>query len=94
MVVEIPGGVALNVLASPGASISKVRGIHGGALKVAVRSAPENGKANAEIEAVLAAFFGTNKKSVAVASGLTSRNKRVEILGVSLTTARAKIDAF
>ena len=91
LLVEIFGGVALSVLASPSASVSKVRGVHGGALKVAVRSAPENGKANAEIEAVLAAFFGTNKKSVAVISGLSSRNKRVEILGVSLTTAREKI---
>ncbi|MEI6236363.1 MAG: DUF167 domain-containing protein [Planctomycetota bacterium] len=93
MVSEIPGGVAVSVLASAGASVSKVRGVHGGALKVAVRSAPENGKANAEIEAVLAAFFGAGKKSVRVASGMTSRNKRVEILGVSLTTARAKIEA-
>ena len=83
----------LSVLASAGASVSKVRGVHGGALKVAVRSAPENGTANAEIEEVLAEFFGAGKKSVRVASGMPSRNKRVEILGVSLTNARAKIDA-
>ena len=90
---EIPGGVAISVLASAGASVSKVRGVHGGALKVAVRAAPENGKANAEIEKLLAAFLGTNKKSVTVAGGMTSRNKRVEILGVSLKTAREKIAA-
>ena len=91
---EIPNGVSVGVLASAGASVSKVRGIHGGALKVAVRAAPENGKANAEIEALLAEFFGTHKKSVRVASGTASRNKRVEILGIALTTAQEKIGAL
>ena len=94
MLTELANGVSVGVLASAGASVSKVRGVHGGALKVAVRAAPENGKANAEIEALLAAFFGAAKKSVRVASGATSRNKRVEILGVSFQTARAKIDAL
>jgi uncharacterized protein (TIGR00251 family) len=91
---EILGGVVVSVLASAGASVSKVRGIHGGMLKVAVRAAPENGKANAEIEALLASFFGVTKKSVNVASGMASRNKRVEILGVSLKTAAEKIAAI
>lgn len=91
---EIPNGVSVGVLASAGTSVSKVRGVHGGALKVAVRAAPENGKANAEIEVLLAEFFETNKKSVRVASGLTSRNKRVEILGIALKTAQEKIDAL
>ena len=94
VITEIPNGIAIDVLASAGASVSKVRGVHGGALKVAVRAAPENGKANAEIEAVLAAFFGTNKKSVRVASGQASRNKRVEIYGVALKTAQEKIDSL
>lgn len=49
-----PGGVTVAVLASAGAAQSKVRGLHGDALKVAVRAAPEKGKANAEIEELLA----------------------------------------
>ncbi|HLX64965.1 MAG TPA: DUF167 domain-containing protein [Planctomycetota bacterium] len=88
---EIPNGIAVNILASAGASVSKVRGVHGGALKVAVRAAPEKGKANAEIEEVLAEFFGVSRKSVSVVGGVTSRNKRVEVAGVSMAAARERI---
>jgi uncharacterized protein (TIGR00251 family) len=88
------GGVIIEVLASAGASVSKVRGLHGGALKVAVRAAPEKGKANAEIEEVLAKFFGVARNQVALIGGETSRNKRVQILGIELATATAKIQAL
>jgi len=90
----INGGVTIEVLASAGASVSKVRGLHGGALKVAVRAAPEKGKANAEIEEVLAAFFGVAKNNAAVIVGQTSRNKRVEVLGISTDAAETKIQAL
>ena len=88
------GGVTIEVLASAGSSASKVRGLHGGALKVAVRAAPEKGKANAEIEEVLADFFGVAKNCVAVVAGQTSRNKRVRVLGIDVAGAEAKIQAL
>jgi uncharacterized protein (TIGR00251 family) len=88
---SISGGVCLDVLVSAGSSNSEVRGVHGNALKVAVRSAPEKGKANKEVEAVLADFFGVGKRSVAVVGGQTSRNKQVQVAGVDLTTAHAAI---
>jgi uncharacterized protein (TIGR00251 family) len=84
-------GVAVRVLASAGAAVSKVRGVHGGALKVSVRAAPENGRANAEIEALLAEFFGVAKNSVRVVAGETSRAKRIEIAGISVEAARTRI---
>jgi uncharacterized protein len=88
---DIPGGITLDILASAGASVSKVRGIHGGALKVAVRSPPENGRANAEIEAVLAKFFVVSKKQVAIVAGHASRNKRAQIMGVDSAAAQTRI---
>jgi len=91
MLKEIPNGILLDVLASPGASVSKVRGIHAGALKVAVRSAPEKGKANAELEAVLAEFFNVSKKQVSVVSGETSRNKKVQVLWISRVMVESAI---
>jgi uncharacterized protein len=91
---QVAGGFTVEVIASAGASDSKVRGIHAGALKVAVRAAPEKGKANAEIEEVLAKFFGASKKQVAVIAGETSRNKRVQILGVESAAAIAMIAAL
>jgi uncharacterized protein (TIGR00251 family) len=94
MIKAIIGGVEIEVLASAGASVSKVRGIHGGAVKVAVRAAPENGKANAEIEEVLAAFFDVPKRSVAVAAGHASRNKRVRIAGLTTELAKQRLDTL
>jgi uncharacterized protein len=91
---EVAGGVTVEVLASAGASVSKVRGIHGGALKVAVRAAPEKGKANAEIAEVLAEFFGVSKHSASVIAGATSRVKRVQVLGINLADAEAKLAAL
>ncbi|HEY3324051.1 MAG TPA: DUF167 family protein [Planctomycetota bacterium] len=88
----VAGGVTVEVLASAGASVSKVRGLHGGALKVAVRAAPEKGKANAEIEELLADFFGMSAGQVTVIVGQTSRHKRVQILGIDINTALARIN--
>ena len=79
------------MLASAGAADSKVRGLHGGALKVAVRAAPEKGKANAEIEELLAGFFGVSKKQVCVAGGQNSRRKRVVVMGISLAQAEERV---
>lgn len=86
-----PGGVSVEVLASAGAADSKVRGLHGGALKVAVRAAPEKGKANAEVAELLAGFFGVSKRQVCVAAGQTSRKKRVVVLGVNVAQAEGKL---
>lgn len=59
-------------------------------LKARVRAAPEDGKANAALEALLAKAFGVAKSKVSVARGETARLKAVEIDGVS----EAEIAAF
>ena len=88
---ECAGGVTIEVLASAGAAVSKVRGLHGNALKVAVRAAPEKGKANAEIEELLAEFFGAAKSHVAVTAGQTSRRKRLVVMGITVAQAEERI---
>ena len=87
----VPGGITLAVLATPGAAMARIKGVHGDALKVSVCAAPEKGKANAEIEALLAEFFGLKRGQVAVIRGAASRHKRVQILGLALATAEARI---
>jgi hypothetical protein len=84
-------GLRFAILVSAGSSKSLVRGVHGNALKVAVRSPPEKGKANKEAEAVLAEFFGVGKGSVAVVAGQTSRHKQVVISGIDLRAAQEKL---
>ena len=87
----LPGGIAVNILATPGASADKVRGIHGNALKVAVRAPPERGKANAAIAELLAEYFGLPESSVTLESGETSRNKRFLLRGLTLEQAMAAL---
>lgn len=52
-------------------------------LRIRVRAVPENGKANAALEALLAKVFDVSKSAVSVISGHTARNKQVEIRGDS-----------
>ena len=73
----------LNVRAVPRSSKSGIDGWLGDALKVRIKSAPVDGKANKELVETLAKAFGVPKSSVAIASGDTSKTKRVEIKGVS-----------
>lgn len=63
-------------------------------LKVRVRAAPEDGKANAALEALLAKALGVAKSKVKVARGATARLKAVEIEGVSDADIAAFLDAM
>ena len=77
----VEGGVEFAVRVSPGSPCSKVKGAYGTALKVCVRAPPERGKANAEVEEVLAEFLGLPRAQVRVVSGLAGRSKRVRAFG-------------
>ena len=50
---ETSEGVLVPVLAKPGAKANKIVGVHNGRVRVAVSAAPEKGKANDAIAAVL-----------------------------------------
>ena len=55
----------------------------GKALKVSVTAAPQDGKANAAVIALLAKEWGVAKSAISVVSGATDRRKLVEIRGPS-----------
>jgi len=74
-------GVYLSVHAQPGAKRASLRGLHGYAVKIAVKEAAQDGKANKAIEAFIAKELGVAKSSVTVTSGHTSRAKRIFIEG-------------
>ena len=57
-------------------------------LKVRVRAAPEKGKANAAIEALLAKALGLPKSAVSVDKGETQRIKTVRISAEASIAAR------
>jgi uncharacterized protein len=81
LISEGKDGVYLQVHAQPGARQAALRGLHGDAVKVAVKEAAQDGKANKAIEAFLAKELDLPKSAVEVAYGHTSRSKRLFIRG-------------
>ncbi|MCR5414367.1 MAG: DUF167 domain-containing protein [Kiritimatiellae bacterium] len=80
---ETPEGVVLNVRAQPRSSRAGIDSIMGDALKVRIRSAPVDGKANKELIETLADAFKLPKSSVSFKSGETSKTKRIFLKGVT-----------
>ena len=80
---ETPEGVVLNVKAQPRASKAGLDGLLGDAVKVKVRCAPVDGKANKELVATLADALDLPKSSVVFKSGETSKTKRILLRGVT-----------
>ena len=67
---------------SPGAARAAVVGRHGEAWKVRVAAAPERGKANEAVLALLAETLAVPRSSVMLVSGGGSRDKIVELAGI------------
>jgi uncharacterized protein (TIGR00251 family) len=90
---EKEGAIRFEVHAKPRAKKSKIVGLHGAALDVAVAAPPVDGAANAELAAALAKVLGVGRSAVAVVRGESSRNKLVEVRGLSSAEIRARLSA-
>jgi uncharacterized protein (TIGR00251 family) len=88
------GGTILPVKAQPGARKSAIAGVHAGALKVAVAAAPEKGKANAAIAALLVEALGCKASQVTLLAGAAARQKRFLIAGVTPEDLRQRLAAL
>jgi uncharacterized protein (TIGR00251 family) len=73
------GALFLNIKAQPGASRTCLAGIADGRLKVKIAKAPEDGKANAELAALLSKLLGCPKREVGIVTGEKSRLKTVAL---------------
>jgi hypothetical protein len=67
---------------SPGARRARVVGPHGAAWKVRVAPAPEDGRANDAVVALLAETLALPRASIAIVSGHSSRDKTVALAGI------------
>jgi uncharacterized protein len=76
---EIPRGLLLDVKATPKAARDDILGIRNGALMVKVTAAPEKGKANSAVIALLAKTIGVPKSAFELVSGDTDRNKVIRL---------------
>lgn len=90
---ETADGTVLNVRAQPRSSRAGVDGLIGDAVKVRVKCAPVDGKANREILETLADAFDLPKSRVVFKSGETSRQKRILLIGVGADVVRKKVGA-
>lgn len=68
-------GVEIRMKVVPGASRDRIAGLLGDALKVQVAAAPERGKANAAVVALIAKVLGVASRDVLVIHGQTSPQK-------------------
>lgn len=80
------GGFVLRIQVVPGASRSHIVGLHGDRLKVRIAAPPEDGKANAELTAILKAWCGG---TLTVIAGHTNRLKTVQVTGIAMVPSLA-----
>jgi len=73
--------LVITVRAKPLSPVSSLAREADGLWVARLRSAPVDGKANAELVGLVAKHFGCAKSSVAVVSGSSARLKRVKIWG-------------
>ena len=90
---ETPEGVILNVRAQPRSSRSGLDGFLGDAVKVRIRCAPVDGKANKELIETLAEAFDLPRSAVVFKSGETSKTKRILLRGLTASAVRSMLSA-
>jgi uncharacterized protein (TIGR00251 family) len=84
-------GVRLCLRVAPGARRDAFVGVHGDALKLAVRAVPEKGRANDAVLRVLADALGVAARQVSLVAGGASRDKVVAVRGLGPDEVRARL---
>lgn len=83
---EVPGAVRVKLHIHPGAKRNGTAGFFGDSLKFDLQTPPVDGKANAALLKQFAKLLNCSKSSVTLVSGLTSRDKVLEIKNVDKAT--------
>jgi uncharacterized protein len=86
-------GTILPVRAHAGARRSEIQGAQDGQLKVSVTQAPEKGKANKAIIALLSRGLSLRKSQFELLAGETSPQKRFLVRGVGHDELAARVTA-
>jgi uncharacterized protein (TIGR00251 family) len=76
-------GIRFAVRVQPRASSNEITGVYGTALKIRLQAPPVEGAANDALVSYLADLLGVSRRSVRIVSGESSRNKTVEVAGVT-----------
>lgn len=87
-------GCTLAIKVIPNAPRTQIAGWLGEALKIKIHAPALEGRANDELCAFLADKLGLPRRSVTLLQGEKSRQKVVQILGVTQETAVARLNAI
>jgi len=87
-----PEGAILPVRAHAGARRNEIRGEQNGMLRVSVTQAPEKGKANKALIAVLSQGLSLKKSQIELISGATSPQKRFLVREVTTDQLQERIE--
>lgn len=82
----------ISVRLQPGARRTSLEGWRGDTLLAKVTAPPERGRANQALLELLAGALGVSRGSLRVVRGLTSRNKVVEVVGLTPAGAKERLD--
>jgi len=91
---EAVSGVTFAVKVHPRAKKNAITGEIGDALKIALTAPPVDGKANEACIEFFAKFLKVPRSSVTIASGQTSRNKVIRVVGLSAEELRRRFEVY
>lgn len=84
-------GVLLRIKLVPRASVNRIDGPHGDALKIRLNAPPVDGKANAALIEFLADELDLPRSSLAITAGETSRQKTIRIRGLDAAAIESRL---
>jgi hypothetical protein len=90
----MPSAVTIPLKVIPNAPKDEIVGWRGSDLTVKITAPPLDGRANDHLRGYLAEIFGVPAVDVEILSGETSRNKRVQVIGVSADEARSLLNPY
>ena len=82
----------LEVHVQPGARSDEVVGLRDGILHMKVKAPPRKGQANQALITLLAKALGLPKNDLAIVRGHTSRNKALDVQGISPEELKKRLD--
>jgi uncharacterized protein YggU (UPF0235/DUF167 family) len=87
------GSVRIRIHARPRSrgGTGGIHSVHDGALVVRLAAAPVDGAANVELEETIADALGVARRDVALVRGRASREKTIDIGGLSADEVRARL---
>lgn len=89
---DCQNGAILAVKVVPGSSRDRIVGVLGDSLKIATSAAPEKGKANAAVAAILAKALGVSVRDVELVSGPSNPRKEFRVAGLSANGIRKLLE--